>query len=68
MANKMQHGTLHGHGYLDKVVEVQFQALRSDIGELRKRVGRLETVLGRGVMLLVGNLLGVLVTLIYQLI
>ncbi len=51
---------------IEKVAEVQFGELRRDLGELRTRVGRLETALGRGVLLLVGNLVGVMVSLLHQ--
>jgi hypothetical protein len=46
---------------------LQFQNLREDLRELKERVGRLESTLARGVMLLVANLVGVAITLAQQL-
>ncbi len=48
--------------------QVQFQNLREDLNELKVRVGRLESTLARGVMLLVANLVGVVVMLAHQVI
>ncbi len=50
----------------EKVAEVQFRNLGEDLRELKDRVGRLETTLARGVLLLVANLVGVIVTLAGQ--
>jgi hypothetical protein len=47
---------------------VQFESLRGDLNELKERVHRLETTLERGVMLLVANLVGMVITLAQQLI
>lgn len=46
---------------------LQFQHLREDLGELKERVRRLETTLARGVMLLIGNLAGMIMMLAQQL-
>lgn len=46
---------------------VQFANLGEDMRELKSRVERLETTLGRGVMLLVANLVGVVMMLVQQL-
>ncbi len=46
---------------------VQFRALADEIGELKTRVGRLETTLARGVGLLIANLACVIATLAQQL-
>lgn len=47
----------------EKAYSVQFQYLREGLEELKERVARLESTLGRGVLLLVANLLGVIVML-----
>ena len=47
--------------------EVQFRNLTGDLEELKERVRRLESTLARGVMLLVANLVGVVLTLAQQL-
>jgi hypothetical protein len=47
---------------------VQFQYLREGLEEVKERVGRLESTLGRGVLLLVANLVGVIVMLAERLI
>jgi hypothetical protein len=46
---------------------LQFQNLREDLGELKERVRRLEATLARGVMLLIGNLVGMIMMLVQQL-
>jgi len=46
---------------------LQFQNLREDLGELKERVRRLEATLARGVMLLIGNLAGMIMMLAQQL-
>jgi hypothetical protein len=46
---------------------LQFQNLREDLGELKERVRRLEAILARGVMLLIGNLAGMIMMLAQQL-
>ncbi len=46
---------------------VQFKNLTDDVNEVKQRVERLETTLARGVMLLVANLVGVVITLAQQL-
>jgi len=51
----------------EKVAEVEFRGLCSDLQELKERVMRLEQTLARGVLLLVANLAGVAVTLARQL-
>ena len=42
---------------------VQFENLTEDLRELKERVGRLESTLARGVLLLVANLAGVVIML-----
>jgi len=49
------------------VHDVQFAHLRDDLADLRSRVQRLESTLARGVMLLVANLVGVVLSLVQQL-
>ena len=51
----------------EMVYTLQFQNLREDLGELKERVRRLETTLARGVMLLIGNLAGMIMMLAQQL-
>ena len=46
--------------------EVQFQNLTGDLDELKERVRCLERTLGRGVTLLVANLVGVVLMLLQQ--
>ena len=50
-----------------RVFEVQAANLADDLKELKQRVEKLETTLGRGVMLLLANLAGVVITLAQQL-
>lgn len=45
------------------VAEIQFRTLTRDIDELKDRVRGLETTIARGVMLLVANLVGVVISL-----
>ncbi len=45
---------------------VQFHNLREDLSELKHRVHGLESTLGRGVMLLVANLVGIAIMLARQ--
>lgn len=66
MSNNLHNDFSCANCCIEKVAEVQFSALRRDLAELRTRVGRLETALGRGVLLLVGNLVGVMVSLLHQ--
>jgi hypothetical protein len=47
----------------EKVYTVQFKSLKEDLQDLKDRVNRLESTLARGVLLLVANLVGVIVTL-----
>lgn len=47
----------------ERVYEVEMRGLHEDLNELKERVSRLETTLARGVLLLVANLAGVVVTL-----
>ncbi len=47
----------------ERVYEVEMRGLHEDLRELKERVLGLETVLARGVLLLVANLAGVAVTL-----
>lgn len=51
-----------------RVHELEFKNLHTDLSELKDRVQRLEATLARGVMLLVANLVGVVLTLAQQLI
>ena len=44
----------------------QLGQLNQELRELRDRVGRLETTLGRGVLLLIGNLAAVITSLVHQ--
>jgi hypothetical protein len=46
-----------------KVHEVQYRMLAENLGELKERVRQLETTLARGVLLLVANLAGMVVSL-----
>ena len=48
------------------VYEVKVDNLKDDLRELKERVQRVETTLARGVMLLVANLTGVVITLARQ--
>jgi hypothetical protein len=50
-----------------EIYGLQFASVREDLGEVKERVRQLETLLTRGVMLLVANLLGVAFTLARQL-
>lgn len=52
----------------EKAYALQFQYLREDLDELKQRVSRLESTLARGVMLLVANLAGVVISLAQQII
>ncbi|MBI4556570.1 MAG: hypothetical protein HY706_03220 [Candidatus Hydrogenedentes bacterium] len=49
------------------VHEIQFRHLSGDIEELKQRVRSLESTLARGVVLLVANLAGVVMSLAQQL-
>lgn len=46
-----------------KVHEVQYRMLAENLGELKERVRQLEATLARGVLLLVANLAGMVVSL-----
>ncbi len=50
----------------EKMYSMQFDNLREDLKELKERVQRLESTLARGVLLLVANLVGVVMTLVQQ--
>lgn len=50
------------------VHDIQWASLREDLCELKTRVQRLEATLARGVTLLVANLVGVIVSLLHQLV
>ena len=52
----------------ERVHAVQFESFRDDLRELKERVRRLETTIERGVMLLVANLVGIVITLGQQLV
>ena len=45
------------------VFRVELRSLHEDLKEVKERVGRLEQTLARGVLLLVANLAGIVVTL-----
>ncbi|MCL4215999.1 MAG: hypothetical protein KJ052_03190 [Candidatus Hydrogenedentes bacterium] len=49
--------------HFEKVYELQFRGVNQDLSELNERVKRVETVLARGVFLLVTNLAVVVITL-----
>ena len=51
----------------ERVYAVEIRNIREDLQELKARVGRLEVTLARGVMLLVANLVGVVMTFAQQL-
>lgn len=51
----------------EKAYAIQFQSLREDLSELKDRVRRLETVIARGIALLIANLIGIVITLAGQL-
>ena len=48
----------------EKAAQVEFRGLREDIREIRERLLRLEQTIGRGVLLLIANLAGLLAALI----
>lgn len=50
-----------------RVHELEFKNLHADLAELKQRVHGLESTLARGVMLLIANLVGVVLTLMQQL-
>ena len=52
----------------EQVYTAEFSGVKEDLHDLKTRVGRLETVIERGVMLLLANLVGVIVTLVQQLV
>jgi hypothetical protein len=56
------------HCRYEMAYTLQFQNLRDDLNELKERVGRLESTLARGVLLLVANLAGVVMMLAQQVI
>ena len=51
----------------ERAHQVEFENFSEDLREVKARVGRLETTLARGVMLLVANLTGVVAMLVRQL-
>jgi hypothetical protein len=51
----------------ERVFDLQVSNVRGDLSELKERVGRLESTLARGVLLLVANLVGVVMMLAEQL-
>ncbi len=51
----------------EKVYAVQFGALTKELKELKERVKGLESTLTRGMLLLVANLAGVIMTLVREL-
>ena len=52
----------------ERACAVQFESFRDDLRELKERVRRLETTIERGMMLLVANLVGIVITLAQQLV
>jgi hypothetical protein len=51
----------------ERAHRVELDSFSEDLREVKARIGRLETTLARGVMLLVANLTGVVVMLVRQL-
>ena len=51
----------------ERVFDLQVGNVRGDLSELKERVGRLETTLARGVLVLVANLVGIVMMLAEQL-
>lgn len=51
----------------ERVYAVEIRNIREDLQELKARVGRLEATIARGVLLLVANLVGVVMTFAQQL-
>ena len=49
-----------------EVNEVEFRLLDTKLRDLKERVEKLETAMGRGLMLLVANLVGIVVGLAQQ--
>jgi len=49
-----------------EVNEVEFRLLDTRLCDLKERVEKLETAMGRGLMLLVANLVGIVVSLAQQ--
>jgi hypothetical protein len=49
---------------MDMVYEEKFAHFASDLGELKRRIDKVETTLSRGVLLLVANLAGIIVILL----
>ncbi len=47
----------------ERVHRVEYQLLTENLNEVKARVARVETTLGRGVLLLVANLMGVAMSL-----
>ena len=52
---------------MERVREVEYRVLTGKLGDVNRRVERLETQLGRGILLLVANLAGVVTTLAHGL-
>lgn len=50
----------------EMVYRIQFENLTCAMNEIKERVQRLESILVRGVLLLVANLVGMVVTLAHQ--
>ena len=48
---------------MDKVHKIEYRFLSANLNEVKMRVGKLETQLARGILLLVANLTGVVITL-----
>jgi len=51
-----------------EVNEVEFRLLDTKLRDLKERVEKLETAMGRGLMLLVANLVGIVVSLAQQMV
>lgn len=52
---------------MERVHEVEYRLLSGKLTDVNRRVERLETQLGRGILLMVANLAGVITTLAHEL-
>ena len=50
---------------MERVHQVEYRTLTGKLGDVNRRVERLEAQLGRGILLLVANLAGVVTTLVH---
>ena len=53
---------------MERVREVEYRLLSGKLMDVKGRVERLETQLGRGILLLVANLAGVVTTLVREIV